>query len=268
MTFRTLCGVTAAFAISASGLVGAADFSVPSLSRCLDDMGSSNTSDPKVFNLNVDDIYYDAEDVRDFAVQAVVNMTENFASEGSECRTFSQPMNRETVTCEEIGGVDACIIPSDAGEFIVVRDYVDSANIVLTEYDSDYRYFPKIDAKNDQESLWLPNPSSCYSELLEGLVESEYFSDSQAYSVDVSNYTYFDDFRYVLARSTRDVVGNVAAQNEACHVVTEAHPATEAECLYREGKPSLCGITSTDSGFFVYISDAETQMHVLFNRWD
>ncbi|MCO7227502.1 hypothetical protein [Pleionea sp. CnH1-48] len=261
MNLRTLRSAVALLVFGLSNAVFAADFSVPSLSRCLDDMKASNTQDAKVYNLYTD-FYYEMEDKRDYAVEAVNQMAKLFAPENSECRQFSQPMNRETVTCEKIGGSDVCIIPSDAGEFVVVKDYVDSTNIVLTEYDNDYRRFPRIKAANDQASLWLPKPELCYSDLLANIF------DSQSYMLDASSYTNFGDFRYVLARTTRDLVKSIETDTNECRYETSAHEAGKTQCLYRRNKPSICGITTTGGGYFIYVTDADKSVHLIFNRWD
>ncbi|WP_196139226.1 hypothetical protein [Aliikangiella sp. G2MR2-5] len=244
-----------------SGLSMAADFSVPSLSRCLTDMQTANTKDARVYNI-YSDFYYEYEDKRDFAVAALAEMTKLFAPANSSCNQFSQPMNRETITCKKIAGSDVCIVPSDAGEFILVKDYVDSTNIILTEYDGDYSKFPEIDTNNDNESLWVPMPEMCYDGILNGLW------DSQSYLLDAKSYRRFGDLRYVMARTSRDLVKGLSQSDNTCQYETAAHLAAGMQCFARNNKPTICGLPTTGAGYFIFVTDADNTMHLVFNRWD
>lgn len=241
--------------------VTAADFNIPSLSRCANDMAASNTKDSKVYNI-YSDFYYEFEDKRDYAAMALTKMTQQFSNENSSCQTFTQPMNRETIKCHQFSGSDVCIVPSDAGEFIVVKDFVDSTNIILTHYGKDYKKFPDVDNINDQETLWLPMPQLCYDTLLEGS------NDSQSYLVDAKPYLRFGDFRYIMARSNRDLVKGLAANNSSCNYQTSNHLASNMQCLKRHKKPSICSISTTGGGYFVYVTDDDNTVHLIFNRWD
>ncbi len=248
-------------AFSISNFALSADFDIPSLSRCANDMVASNTNDTKTYNI-FSDFYYEFEDKRDYAAMALSKMTEQFSAENSACRSFTQPMNRETIQCEKFAGSDVCIVPSDAGEFIVVKDFVDSTNIILTHYDKDYKKFPAIDSINDQESLWLPMPELCYDTLLDGLW------DSQSYQVDAKPYLRFGDFRYIMARSNRDLLKNLSANNASCAYQTTNHLASTMHCLKRNKKPSICSVSTTGGGYFIYVTDEDNSVHMIFNRWD
>jgi hypothetical protein len=241
--------------------VKAADFNIPSLSRCLSDMSASNTKDPKIYNI-FSDFYYEFEDKRDYAAMAVTKMVEQFSASHSNCQAFTQPMNRETIKCDNFSGSDVCRVPSDAGEFIVIKDYVDSTNIILTEYSNDYQALPTLKPANDLQTLWLPKPELCYSDLLEGLW------DSQSYAIDTSDYTNFGDLRYVMARSSRDLVKSISQSSSTCSYQTQAHEASKMQCFVRNNKPSICSIASTGAGYFVYVTDKNNTVHAVFNRWD
>lgn len=259
--FVTMILITTVLGITFSNHASATDFQIPSLSRCLTGMDPSNTNDPRVYNI-YSDFYYEFEDKRDYAAMAVTKMVEQFSSELSECRVFSQAINRETITCDRVSGSNICRIPSDAGEFIIVKDYVDSTNIILTEYSNDYQNLPDVNANNEQQTLWLPQPELCYDDVLDGLW------DSQSYAIDASNYTYFGDLRYVMARSTRDLVRQLSQQSLSCSYQTQGHQASQMACYYRVNKPSICSIRSTDGGYFVYVTDKNNTIHAVFNRWD
>jgi len=40
------------------------------------------------------------------------------------------------------------------------------------------------------------------------------------------------------------------------------------ECIERPNKSSICGLPGTNGGYFIFVNDADHQMHVVFNRWD
>lgn len=244
-----------------SNLAFSADYNIPSLSRCLNDMQAANSNDSKVYNI-YSDFYYEYSDKRDYAAAAVNKMAKQFSAETSACRQFSQPMNRETITCEKFAGSDVCIVPSDAGEFIVVKDYVDSTNIILTEYANDYTQFPRVKAVNDSQLLWMPKPEICYDGLLSGLW------DGQAHSLDAKDYTRFGDLRYVMARTSRDLVKQISLTDASCQYQTLDHLASDTQCLNRSNKPSICGLPTTGGGYFVFVTDKDNQVHLVFNRWD
>ncbi|NVJ59403.1 MAG: hypothetical protein HWE27_03385 [Gammaproteobacteria bacterium] len=239
----------------------AADFNVPTVSRCLADLEESNTNDSKVYNI-YSDFYYEYDDKRDYAIAAIKKLAKTYSSQSSSCASFTQPMNRSTVKCEKVAGSDVCIIPSDAGEFIVVKDYVDSTNVVLVEYSDQYSEYPTINSENDFENLWLPQPDLCY----EGLLKPIY--DSQAHENNSELFKEFDDLRFLLARSNRDLVKRLAESSYSCSYQTFAVATKEMECLQRDNKPTICGVRSTNGGYFVYITDADFDVHMVFNRWD
>ncbi|WP_144393944.1 hypothetical protein [Pleionea sediminis] len=239
----------------------AADFHVPTVSRCLADMSQSNTKDSKVYNI-YSDFYYEYSDKRDYAIRAIQEVTQKFSAEDSSCQGFTQPMNRETVQCYKFSGSEVCTVPSDAGEFIVVKDYVDSTNVILTEYSNDYTDFPEINSANDFESLWLPQPELCYTDLLAPIY------DSQAHSLNASAFVNFSDFRYVLARSNRDLVKNISENVSSCEYATMDIPAHEMTCISRPNKPAICSVGATGGGYFIYVTDADNTIHMIFNRWD
>lgn len=241
--------------------LNAADFNVPTVSRCLADLAPSNTENEKVYNIH-SDFYYEYEDKRAFAVKAISELARQYSTSNSECQSFTQPMNRTTVQCQQLAGSDVCIVPSDAGEFIVVKDYVDSTQIVLTEYSDDYSALPTVNNENDYASLYLPQPELCYSDLLKPIY------DSQAHQTDARWYKSFSDLRFVFARSNRDLIKSLAEENTTCDFQTAEFPAHQMQCIVRNNKPGICGMPATGGGYFIYVTDSDFKVHMLFNRWD
>ncbi|WP_444884328.1 hypothetical protein [Microbulbifer sp. PSTR4-B] len=232
-------------------------FDLPNFSQCSEAATQSNTNDREVYRI-FSDFYYEIEDKREYAVTAVKNWAKNFAS---SCITSTTQITLDDVQCDDfIGGAPVCRIESDEGDYVVVKDYVDSTNVVLSKHDQ--QNWPAVHTSNDMDMLWMANPAKCYSDLLKSGV------DSQAYYLDAYNYRYFGDYRFVLARTTRDLVQNLAGQSNQCAYETIGIEANKMECSETSGGTKICASRHTNAGYFVFVSDDNHGMHVVFNRWD
>lgn len=232
---------------------------VPVFSQCAAELTDSNTRDSKVYNI-YSDFYYEYSDPREYAVAALGLLTHQFAATDSMCQQYVQA-ELEDIQCEtQIGGTDICTLVSDTGDFVIVKDYVDASNIILSQHHEDV--WPTIHNSNDAESLYMPNPGSCYDGLLQGGM------DSQAYLVDASSYRYFGDFRYILARTTRDTVKEIANRNDYCYYQTTEEPAANMQCSTLSSGTQYCSLPNTNAGYFVFVTGVDHSVHMIFNRWD
>ncbi|AWF80967.1 hypothetical protein BTJ40_09170 [Microbulbifer sp. A4B17] len=255
---KTLATFTAAIAISGAVPAQAEQtFELPKFSHCSVAASASNTNDREVYRI-FSDFYYEIEDSREYAVKAVQNWAENFAE---DCAGETTQVSLDMIQCDNfIGGAPVCRIESDEGDYVIVKDYVDSTNVVLSQHDQ--QTWPDIFSSNDQETLWMARPELCYSELL------EWGGDSQAYYLDTYNYRYFGDYRYVLARSSRDLVQNLEVQFSQCEYDTVGVEANKMQCSETTQGTKVCASAHTNGGYFVFVSDDNHGMHVIFNRWD
>ncbi|MCL1126001.1 hypothetical protein [Shewanella surugensis] len=232
---------------------------VPVFSQCDTELTQSNTRDSQVYNL-YSDFYYEYNDPREYALVALEKLTSQFAASNSICQQYTQA-SLDDIHCEaQIGGTEICSLESDTGDFVIVKDYVDASNIILSKHNDDI--WPAIHSENDNAPLYVPNPGSCYDGLLQGGM------DSQAYLVDASSYRYFGDFRYVLARTTRDTVKEIANRNDYCYYQTTAESAANMQCSILSSGTQYCSLPNTNAGYFVFVTGEDHSMHLIFNRWD
>ncbi|WP_444894219.1 hypothetical protein ACJJIE_07945 [Microbulbifer sp. TRSA001] len=255
---ETLATFTAAIAIAGAVPAQAEQtFELPKFSQCSVAASASNTNDREVYRI-FSDFYYEIEDSREYAVKAVQYWAESFAE---DCAGETTQVSLDMVQCDNfIGGAPVCRIESDEGDYVIVKDYVDSTNVVLSQHDQ--QNWPGIHSSNDQETLWMARPELCYSELLEGGI------DSQAYYLDAYNYRYFGDYRYVLARSSRDLVQTLDSQYSQCEYDASGIEAYKMQCSETSQGTKVCATAHTGAGYFVFVSDDHHGMHVIFNRWD
>ncbi|WP_299495363.1 hypothetical protein [uncultured Shewanella sp.] len=232
---------------------------VPVFSQCNTELAQSNTRDTQVYNV-FSDFYYEYNDPKEYAVAALKELTHQFAETDSICQQYTQA-SLDDIQCEtQIGGTNICTLESDTGDFVIVKDYVDASNIVLSKHDN--AVWPSIHNSHDSEVLYVPNPGHCYDGLLQGGM------DSQAYLVDASSYRYFGDFRYVLARTTRDTVKEIANRNDYCYYRTTDEPASSMQCSMLTSGTQYCSLPNTNAGYFVFVTGADHSVHMIFNRWD
>lgn len=232
---------------------------VPVFSQCDTELTQSNTRNSQVYNV-YSDFYYEYTDPKEYALAALTELTQQFAAEGSMCQQYAQA-SMDDIQCEvQIGGTSICTLESDTGDFVIVKDYVDGSNIVLSKHDNET--WPAIHNSNDAEPLYVPNPGHCYDGLLQGGM------DSQAYLVDASSYRYFGDFRYVLARTTRDTVREISNRNDYCYYRTTDEPASNMQCSMLTSGTQYCSLPNTNAGYFVFVTGADHSVHMIFNRWD
>ncbi|WP_444921715.1 hypothetical protein ACJJID_04815 [Microbulbifer sp. CnH-101-G] len=256
---KTIAKLTASILAVAGTIPAQADttFDLPNFSQCSEVATQSNTNDREVYRI-FSDFYYEIEDKREYAITAVKDWAKNYAA---SCITSTTQITLDDVQCDEfVGGAPICRIESDEGDYVVVKDYVDSTNVVLSKHDQ--QRWPGVHSSNDMDMLWVANPAQCYSDLLGS------GWDSQAYYQDAYNYRYFGDYRFVLARTTRDLVQNLAGQSEQCAYETTGIEAYKMECAETSGGTKVCASRYTNAGYFVFVSDDNHGMHVIFNRWD
>ncbi|GAA5442401.1 hypothetical protein Misp06_00575 [Microbulbifer sp. NBRC 101763] len=255
-TVATFCAAILAVA-TVIPTQASATFELPNFSQCAKVATQSNTNDREVYRF-FSDFYYEIEDKREYAITAVREWAEAYAP---GCLGSATPVTLEEIQCDNfVGGAPVCRIESDTGDYVISKDYVDSTNVVLSKHDE--QNWPQIHASKDMDMLWIAKPELCYSELLES------GGDSQAYYLDAYNYRYFGDYRYVLARTTRDLVQNIAAQPGQCMYDTVGVEAYKMECSETSKGTKVCASRHTNGGFFVFVSDDNHGMHVIFNRWD
>ncbi len=247
----------ASFTTFANAQKPAPTVSVPVFSACQSDLAASNTQDPSTYFI-FSDFYYELEDKRAYAVKALETMTQTFAAD-TTCANDTVSISLNDIQCHNVG-YDICVVPSDKGDFIVSKDYVDSTNIVLAE--SGFSTLPKVRTRYDDTTLWLPDPALCYSDLLKN-------RDSQAYGLDGMSYRHYQDLRYVLARTTRDLVSDTAETSNDCAYETQGIETSKMQCIeYNTFGSKICAMTATNGGYFQYITARDGAVHVLFNRWD
>ena len=260
---KSLSKTIIAVALSAPLFSAQADtntFTVPVFSQCEASTAKSNTENHDVFQLH-SEFYYQLEDKREYAIAAVKAWAKQFHSRDSNCVQKLVTISLEDVQCDtRINGAPVCAIESDSGDFIVAKDYVDSTNVVAVAHDN--QSWPAISASNDSDDLYMPNPEQCYSELLGT------GGDSQAYYIDAYNYRYFGDYRFVMARTARDLVQNLSTKSASCSYATQAIAASDMHCNSTSNGTQYCTLSSTNSGYFVFVSDDNHGMHLIFNRWD
>ncbi|WP_444944171.1 hypothetical protein ACJJIK_03125 [Microbulbifer sp. ZKSA006] len=255
---KTFATLTAAIAITSIVPAQAEQtFELPKFSQCSAAASASNTNDREVYRI-FSDFYYEIEDPREYAITAVQNWATSYAE---DCMDETTQISLDMVQCDTfIPGAAICRVESDEGDYVIVKDYVDSTNVVLSQHDQ--QTWPEVYASKDQETLWMARPELCYSELLEG------GGDSQAYYLDAYNYRYFGDYRYVLAKSSRDLVQTLESQNSQCEYDTSGIEAYKMQCSETSQGTQVCASGSTGAGYFVFVSDDNHGMHVIFNRWD
>ncbi|BBM03041.1 hypothetical protein [Microbulbifer sp. GL-2] len=232
-------------------------FQVPDFSQCSQVASPSNTNDREVYRI-FSDFFYEIEDKREYAVTAVREWAERYAP---GCMDTTTQVTLDEIQCDSfVGGAPICRIEGDEGDYVISKDYVDSTNIILSKHDQ--QTWPEIHASRDADILWIAKPELCYSELLES------GGDSQAYYLDAYSYRFFGDYRYILARTTRDLVQNLATQPGQCSYDTDGIEAFKMECSETSKGTRVCASGDTNGGFFVFVSDDNHGMHVIFNRWD
>ena len=232
---------------------------VPVFSQCEANTSNSNTENHDVYRLS-SEFYYELEDKREYAIAAVKAWAKQFHRSDSNCVQQQVEIKLENVQCDNTNGVPVCAIESDSGDFIVVKDYVDSTNVVAVAHDN--QSWPAISASNDSDDLYMPNPTQCYSELLGT------GGDSQAYYIDAYNYRYFGDYRFVMVKTARDLVQSISTQKTSCSYTTQAITASDMRCNSTSKGTQYCTLSSTNAGYFVFVSDDNHGMHLIFNRWD
>lgn len=233
--------------------------SISNFEQCVQSAKNSNTHDHEVFRIH-SEYFYELEDPREYAVLAVKNWASEFADK-RQCLTAMNQIAIEDVKCDTfVAGAPVCRIEGDSGDFIVAKDYVDGSNVILSQHDE--QVWPGISSQNDNEPLWMAQPELCYDELLvPGM-------DSQAHYVDTYDHRYFDDYRYLLARTSRDLISGLAEKSQRCDFQTSAALASDMKCSVTTGGTRVCGLPSTQGGYFIMVSDDNHGMHVIFNRWD
>ncbi|WP_281557937.1 hypothetical protein [Thalassomonas sp. RHCl1] len=235
-------------------------FNVPVFSQCEASTLRSNTENHDVFQLR-SEFFYEIEDEREYAITAVRAWAKQFHNRDSDCMQKQVAIKLEDVQCDtRINGAPVCAIESDSGDFIVAKDYVDSTNVVAVAHDN--QSWPAISAGNDSDYLYMPNPELCYSDLLGT------GGDSQAYYIDAYDYRYFGDYRFLMARTARDLVQNLSARNASCDYSPQAIAASDMNCNSTSNGVQYCTLDGTNTGYFIFVSDDNHGMHLIFNRLD
>ena len=235
-------------------------YTVPVFSQCEASTAKSNTENHDVFWLQ-SEFYYQLDDNREYAITAVKAWAKQFHNRDSNCVQQQVEISLDDVKCDNtIVGAPVCAIESDSGDFVVVKDYVDSTNVVAVAHDN--QSWPGIHVRNDSDYLYMPNPEQCYSELLGT------GGDSQAYYSDAYDYRYFGDYRFVMARTARDLVQNLSSKHASCDYQTQALPVSDMQCSITGNGTRYCTLDNTNTGYFVFVSDDNHGVHVIFNRWE
>ncbi|SMF82378.1 hypothetical protein [Pseudobacteriovorax antillogorgiicola] len=236
---------------------------------CLDQVKNQ----PASGYINVDDIYYELQDSR------LPNWQELFAFKtvkALESRLGDESCEALNVTAEDFvckAGEQIVCVAKDSDRNLsvaVVKDYVDSANVVVLESSQDARKFPLFQRENDFAELWLPNPNACYAGLL-----NNFSGDSAVHTVSVQDEKRWSDGRFVLAAGLRKVVeGLVAKYQESedktiCNYEKLVLRADALSCRYFGYGVEACSIKGTQSGYFeIFKVAGSDKLSIVFNRFD
>lgn len=210
---------------------------------------------------------YEDEDKSAFAQRFFAQVQLKMNSENGCAINTKQP----SFTCVEgNGSYPVCGAKVDDFYIAVVKDYVDSARLVVNQRPSNgYTWVPGVKKQNDDTTLYLPDTSYCYSELL----DDSY--DSQVYALDMTPYlprnVFAGDRRFVIAQSLRDVVREKAEEFPRCELKITEYPTSNVVCKAMKGNAwQACFVSPrAGGGYFVYtFLHGSPLMHMTFNRWD
>ena len=224
-------------------------------------------TNPSAGYINVDEIYYELQEAglsqwqETFAFQTLRALESRLGSESCE------PLNVsiDHFVCKKAETV-VCVANDREGDLsvAVVKDYVDSANVVVLDRTKHVRSFPEFLPQNAEQELWVPSTSACYGALL-----NDYSGDSAAFSVNVRDYLWWSEGRFVFAAGLRKLVRGLALQSEDCVYKKLTLTASDLNCREFGAGITACALNNTGAGFFeMFKRDGSDTITIVFNRWD
>lgn len=223
---------------------------------------------PRLAVLNVDDIYYDAETLEEFADQFLGNVL-NHLNATTGCQISGAAFAE--FKCIGVNG-DEHNIPSpicggmlNGYSLAVVKDYVDSARLIVQKKDPAAEIIlPGVNPIHDDTSLYLPDTGYCSMGLLDGGM------DSQVFQFNLRSYLPSSDKRFLMAQTLRSYVEVEAQYNSSCEYVVRTLATSSATCSVLPNSDfEYCALTSTNAGYFYYFwMNDKSLSNAVYLRWD
>lgn len=226
--------------LSSSSLF-AAPVSVPSLKSCEKLHNTVQSVNGEAFQMDLS------------PEEASIETLKNFASCSSETTTI----DTSSIACHAYRGyLEICAVPSDRGQFLIVKDHVDGASIHV---------FPDTKIQSlkfsSQTTFSVPNAEACYTELLR--LDSEEPGSRDHRNLWIENQLGFKDMRQASASALRKIRGEL---NLRCDMPLETQSWKTDECVLLNGIQS-CFLAGAN-GYFITARSEWKRLAVGFYRWD
>ncbi len=226
---------------------------------------------------NVDaECYFEYEDKRMFAARVVKDLLESLASQSPSCQPQWRLVYLDAIECQRFEGSTTCHLPSDSGDLLLLKDFVDRAAVIFRPLRNDDRTPAFALTASSDDTLTLPDPSQCYDDLFvqSALSSGRYteypgpHGDHQTHYVRLPG-TPNSDIRLWALRHVHALVKAKARARagQGCAYRPMPFSLERAKCQLLAGIP-VCSFGANSGGYYVVVFDALGAAQVIFNRWD
>lgn len=218
-----------------------AEYQVPSLRACGEQINTVQSVNGEAFQMGLS------------LPEAAVETLKSYSS----CDNATVAVQDEEIVCHQFRGyIEVCAVPSDEGQFLIVKDSVDGASV---------HAFPKMGfAELDfypRENFIVPDTTPCYTELLRLDSEEPGSRDHRNTWIDLKRS--YRDPRQASSSAFLELSKNL---NLTCRMDYRAEIVPQESCVLLNGIQS-CFVPG-EAGYLITARAEARRIAVGFYRWD
>jgi len=218
------------------------------------------------------EVFYELNAV-DAAVQTLSDLVSSYSKTDSSCSLTYYMAFRDRVQCQSINSKALCSLPASEGQFLIVKDYVDSAAVL---YFKDAAKVTPVLGQVGTKGVTtkLADSALCYSDLLnlngtQPVAQPFAASDHRSYFVSTKNLRLSQDARLNASLLVNSVVRNLSRSAAKTCTYQEKTITLDNSACQKIGGRDVCLVSSENSGgYFIVSKDNAAGAFVTFVRFD
>ncbi len=218
------------------------------------------------------DIFYEVSDPKEAAAQTLTLMVEAYAQTDATCRNEVFVAFKDSLVCDQLNGQGkVCVLPSDIGRFVVLKDGVDGAAVIYLKNRAQKNSLGSLSSR--VVSTKVAQSPACYSDLLNlnnnQEAQSPYASsDHRSFFASTKGLNFGKDARLNAVQLINNTVGALNQKFKSTCSLEKATQNISKEVCRNLGEVDMCSIAGQNSGYFIVTKDYADGAFVTFMRYD
>jgi hypothetical protein len=219
------------------------------------------------------EVFYEQPDSIQAAAQTLNDMVQAYTKTDPSCRFSYFMAFRDQANCQRINAKQVCYLPASEGQFLVLKDYVDSAAVLYFKKQKNPN--PTLGKLSSQTiRVQLANNALCYTELLnlnghQAPAQPFASSDHRSYFLSTKNLKLDTDARINATILVNSLIRKLSRNSPLACLYQEQSISLDDSACQKIGGRDVCLIAGGNTGgYFLVSKDDASGAYVSFIRFD